>query len=105
MKFITSVKQCDGPGGTLETWRLDNGLFVGYWKDDVNYDLFLRDKNGNAYTKYIFDKLNHSYNDLFMTYGLVMPPRITIQHKYFDKFIQLVEKLSIEDLKPDEFSG
>ena len=105
MKFIKAIKQCEGPGGTLETWELDNDMILGYWKDETDYDIFLRDKLGNAYTKVIFQKLNHPYNDLEMFYGLVMPPRITLNHKYFDKFIQLVEKLSIEDLEPDDFSG
>jgi len=37
-----------------------------------------------------------------MDFGLFMPPKIKTEHKYFDKFIQ---KLSIENLEPDMFSG
>lgn len=105
MKFVRSVKQCEGIGGTLETWELDNGLFLGYWKDDIYYHLFLDDKLDNAYTHCIFNLLNHPYNDIKMEFGSFMPPKIKMENKYFDKFIQLVEKLSIEDLEPDEFSG
>ncbi len=105
MKFIKSIKQCEGLGGTLETWKLDNGLFLGYSKDESYYHLFLEDKVEKLYTECIFNKLNHPYNGIEMEFGHFSPPKIKMEHKYFDKFIQLVEKLSIEDLEPDEFSG
>lgn len=105
MKFIRSVKQCEGPGGTLETWQLNKDLFICFWKDEACYDIFVNDRADTLYTAYIFNLLNHAYNDIKMEFGYFMPPRIRMEHKYFDKFIQLVEKLSIEDLEPDEFSG
>lgn len=105
MKFIKSVKQCEGPGGTLETWELKNDMILGYWKDETCYDIFVKDKSANYYTAYIFNLLNHRYNNIQMEFGSFMPPKIRMEHKYFDKFIQLVEKLSIDDLKPDPFSG
>lgn len=104
MKFIDSVKQIEGVGGTLETWMLDNGLTLCYWKDKTFYSLFLQ-YTDELYTGCIFNLLNHPYNGIDMKYGGLMPPRIKMEHKYFDKFIQLVEKLSIDDLKADPFSG
>lgn len=105
MRFIDSVKQMEGPGGTLETWKLDNGLILCYWKDETFYSLFLEGNTGQLYTKCIFKLLNHPYNNIQMNFGSLMPPKIKMEHKYFDKFISLVEKLSIDDLEPDEFSG
>ncbi|MCA9749798.1 MAG: hypothetical protein KC414_11890 [Romboutsia sp.] len=105
MKLIDKVKQSDGPGVTLETWKLSNDLLVGLCKDERFYHLFFEDKNDKLYTKCIFDKLDHPYNELVMEYGSFFPPKIKMEHKYFDKFISLVEKLSIEDLTPDPFCG
>ena len=105
MKFIDSVKQCEGPGGILENWKLDNGLILGYWKDKEFYFLIFEDNTNKLYTKCIFNLLNHPYNDIRMDFVSFMPKKIKMEHKYFDKFIQLVEKLSIEDLEQDEFSG
>ncbi|MCA9749797.1 MAG: hypothetical protein KC414_11885, partial [Romboutsia sp.] len=105
MRLIDKVEQSDGPGGTLETWKLDNKLLIGLWKGEKYYNLFIEDSNRKLYTEYIFDKLNHPYNELVMEYGSFFPPKIEMEHKYFDKFISLVEKLSIEDLTPDPFCG
>lgn len=105
MKFIDSVKQCEGPGGTLERWRLNNGLILGCWKDEKYYFLIFEDDIDKLYTKCIFNLLNHPYNDMEVTFFSFMPKKIKMEHKYFNKFIQLVEKLSIEDLEPDPFNG
>lgn len=105
MKFISSVKQCEGPGGTLEKWLLDNGLILKYSKDQNYYHIFIDDKKHNCYTKYIYDKISVPYNEIVMELTFFMSYSIKIEHKHFDKFIQIIEKLSIEDLVPDPFSG
>ena len=105
MKLIDKVEQADDPGGTLETWLLNNNLILGLWRDELHCELYIKRNNGNHLTKCIFDTLNHPYNELVMEYGSFFPPKIKMEHKYFDKFISLVEKLSIEDLTPDPFCG
>lgn len=60
---------------------LENGLFLGYAKYKTYYNLIVMDRFYYGYTEHIFNLLNHPYNDIKM------------EHKYFDKLIQLVEKL------------
>ncbi len=105
MKFIDSVEQCQGPGGMLERWSINNGLILSYWKDEKYYFIVLEDNTDKLYTKGIYNLLNHPYNDIEISFVSFMPKKIKMEHKYFNKFIQLVEKLSIDNLQPDPFSG
>ena len=105
MKLIDTVKQTDEPGGTLEIWLLNNGLKIGLWKDEVEYELFIKNDQGEHLTKFIYNKLNHPYNEIVIEYGSFFPPKIKLEHKYFEKFISLVENLSTEDLEADPFCG
>lgn len=104
MKFVDSVKQADGPGGTLETWLLANGVYLCCWKNLDTYEMYFRNNNG-IYTKSIFDYLIKKYHVINMEYGGFFPPKITMQHKYFDRFVSIVENLDLEDLTPDPFEG
>ena len=69
MKFIRSVKQCEGPGGTLETWELNKDLFICFWKNETCYDVFINDRSDTLYTECIFSLLNHPCNDIQMVFG------------------------------------
>lgn len=106
MKLIDSIKQCEGAGGTLEIWLLNNKLRLSLWKDDNFYHLFIRNIDDTfQVTKSLFDKLNHPYNEIKMEYGSFMPPKIKMEHKYFEKFVTLAEKIDPSTLDPDPFSG
>ena len=105
MKLIDSVKQSDGPGGTLEKWLLHNKLIITLCRINDTYEFFVTDSDNRPLTNSIYDKLGHPYNGLPMKYGGFSPPKITMQSKYFDKFVELAEKLDPEQLEEEPFSG
>ena len=105
MKLIDSVRQCEGEWGVLETYLLTNEMIMGLCKDENYYHVFLDNNHKKPITKSIYDKLDHPYNDLIIEYVGVFPPKITMEHKYFERFIELVEKLDPDALEEDPFSG
>ena len=122
-----------GSGLGFEKGELKNGLIVGFLKSAQNYEMFFKDQH-EIYTKFLFNKLRKTREfikgegfyyrfvdnkknqyiklilrdvreNIEMEYGSFFPPKIFMRHKYFDKFIDFVENIPIEDLEPDPFCG
>ena len=133
LKIVVHPRVLNWPSSTVITGLLKNSLIIEFSKNDQKYEMFFKDKH-KIYTKFIFNKLRktvefiksegfyyrfvdnkkneyiklilrNAREDIEMEYGSFFPPKIFMQHKYFDKFISFVENIPIEDLEPDPFCG